>query len=114
MTGALLMTLLSLGGNPSGLGLLRRFLLAKTVEGDRLTNKRLEGGLVNLFPFVDVDRAAHVPFETRVEESCRIAQRGAPGECELHGLLVGLAGADDAVVRPDRIHPLPLLYDVRG
>ena len=32
--------------------------LARTVEGDRLANERLEVGLVDLFSFVDVDRAA--------------------------------------------------------
>src|SRR6185295_2642120 len=51
---------------------------------------------------------------TRVEETGRILQRRALGEGELHDLLVGLARADDAVVRPDRsAHPLPLLDDVR-
>src|SRR5882762_512871 len=46
------------GRSPSGLRFLRRFRLARTVEGDRLANERLEGGLVNFFSFVDVDRAA--------------------------------------------------------
>src|SRR5436305_14096916 len=33
---------------------------------------------------------------------------------KLHDILVGFAGADDAVVRPNRsAHPLPLLDDVR-
>src|SRR6267143_6453329 len=48
------------GRNPLGLRFLRRFRLARTVEGDRLANERLEGGLVNFFSFVDVDRAACV------------------------------------------------------
>src|SRR5712664_2616874 len=44
----------------------------------------------------------------------RILQRRALGEGKLHGILVGFAGADDAVVRPNRsAHPLPLLDDVR-
>jgi hypothetical protein len=30
----------------------------RPIEGDRLPNKRLEGGLVNFFSFMDVDRAA--------------------------------------------------------
>src|SRR6266550_2519843 len=88
--------------------------LARTVEGDRLANERLEGGLVNFFSFVDVDRAACVSVEARVEETGRILQRRALGEGELHDILVGFAGADDAIVRPDRsAHPLPLLDDVR-
>lgn len=41
-----------------GLRFLRGFRLTRTVEGDRLANERLEGGLVDFFSFVDVDRAA--------------------------------------------------------
>src|SRR5437588_1162575 len=65
------------GRNPLGLRFLRRFRLARTVEGDRLANERLEGGLVNFFSFGDVDRAACVSVETRVEETGRILQRRA-------------------------------------
>src|SRR3989475_4492595 len=99
---------------PLGLRFLRRFRLARTVEGDCLANERLEGGLVNFFSFVDVDRAACVSVETRVEETGWILQRRALEEGKLHDILVGFASADDAVVRPDRsAHPLPLLDDVR-
>src|SRR5712675_2114234 len=98
---------------PLGLRFLRRFRLAGTVEGDRLANERLECGLVDFFSFVDVDRAAYVSVETRVEETGRILQRRSLGERELHDLLVGLASADDAAMRPNRIHPLPFLDDVR-
>src|SRR5436309_14125557 len=98
----------------SAQSLLRRFRLARTVEGDRLANERLEGGRVNFFSFVDVDRAAYVSVETRVEETHRILQRRALGEGKLHDILVGFASAEDAVVRPNRsAHPLPLLDDVR-
>src|ERR1700704_6605355 len=97
-----------------GLRFLRRFRLARTVKGNRLANERLEGGLVNFFSFVDVDRAACVSLETRVEETGRILQRRAFQEGKLHDILVGFASADDAVVRPNRsAHPLPLLEDVR-
>jgi hypothetical protein len=102
-----------------GLTLLRRFRPARTVESNRLLNERFESGLVNCFSFVDVDRAAYVRVETRVEETGRIPQRRALGEGKLHDVLVGLASADDAVVRPDRgaglgwFNPLPLLEDVR-
>src|SRR2546428_655170 len=101
------------GAESLGLRFLRRFRLARTVEGDRLANERLEGGRVNFFSFVDVDRAAYVSVETRVEETGRILQRRALGEGKLHDTLVGFASADDAVVRPNRIVPLPLLDDVR-
>ena len=90
------------GRNPLGLRFLRRFRLARTVEGDRLANERFEGGLVNFFSFVDVDRAACVSVETRVEETGRILQRRALREGKLHDTLVGFASADDAVVRPNR------------
>src|SRR5882762_2007262 len=102
-----------------GLRLLRRLRLARTIEGDRLANERPEGGLVNFFSFVDVDRAAYVAVETRVEETGRILQRGALSEGKLHDILVGFASADDAVVRPNRgagfgwFDPLPLLDGVR-
>src|SRR5438552_17350823 len=95
------------------------FRLARTVEGDRLANERLEGGLVNVFSFVDVDRAAYVSVETRVEETGWIVQRRALCEGQLHIGLVRLAGADDPVVRPcgnarvRGLHPLQLLDDVR-
>src|SRR5436853_7794063 len=104
---------------PLGLRFLRRFRLARTVEGDRFANERLEGGLVDFFSFVDVDRAACVSIETRVKETGRILQRRALGEGQLHDLLVGFASADDAVVRPNGsagfgwFDPLPLLDDVR-
>jgi hypothetical protein len=71
--------------NPLGLRLLRRFRLARTVEGNRLANERLEG---------DVDRAAYVSVEARVEETDRILQRRALGEGKLHDSLVGFASAD--------------------
>jgi len=51
--------------------------LPELLKGDRLANERLEGGLVNFFSFVDVDRAACVSVETRVEEAGRILQRRA-------------------------------------
>src|SRR5205814_2233081 len=99
---------------PLGLRFLRRFRLARSVEGDRLANQHLEGGLVNFSSFVDVDRAACVSAETRVEETGGILQGRALGEGKLHDILVGFSSTDDAVVRPNRsAHPLPLLDDVR-
>src|SRR5436190_9530439 len=91
---------------------------ARAVEGDRFANQRLEGGRVDVFSLVDVDRPARVSLEARVEQTGRILQGGALGEGELHDLRVGLAGADDAVVGPDRraglgrFDPLPFLDDV--
>jgi len=82
-------------------------------------DERLEGGFVNFFSFVDVDRAAYVSVETRVEETGRILQRRSLREGKLHDVLIGFAGADDAVVRPRwsawvrGLHPLQLFDDVR-
>src|SRR5262245_19691857 len=74
--------------------------------------------LVELVVLVNVDRTPGVALEARVEQSRRILQRGSFEERELHDALVRLAGADPAVVRPDRntrvggLAPLPLLDDV--
>src|SRR5262245_18745812 len=57
--------------------------------------------------------------EARVEETRRILQRRPLGKGQLHNVLVGFAGADDAVVRPSRgarvgwLDPLPFLDDIR-
>src|SRR5512132_961011 len=92
---------------------LRRLrLLPRSVERDRLAYERLERGRIDLLALVDVDRAADVALEARVEQPLGILQRRALREGELHDLLVRLTGADDALVRPDRRpHPLPLLDD---
>ena len=67
-----------------------------------MANERHEGGPVNFFAFLNVDRAAYVSVETLVEETGRILQRRAVGEGKLHDLLVGFASADVAAVRPNR------------
>src|SRR6186997_3538 len=90
---------------PSSLRLTRR----RGVELDRFADQRLQRLAVDLLALVDVDRAPGLAREAGVEEAGRILQRGPPGEGQLHRFLVGLAGADDAVVRPDRHPPLPLL-----
>src|SRR5579863_1274902 len=99
--------------NSLRLRFLRTLRLERTIEGNRLANECLERSLVNFFSFVDVNRPAHVSFEARVEETRRILQKRALGERKLHDLLVGFAGANDSVVRPNRSAPLPLLDRVR-
>src|SRR3989442_11737984 len=92
-----------------------RLALALEIERHCSADEILQGRLIDLVAFVDVDRAAYVSVETRVEEAGRILQRRALGEGKLHDILVGFASGDDAVVRPNRsAHPLPLLADVRG
>src|SRR5580765_1031423 len=46
--------------------------LFSAVEGDGLSNERLERRRVDVFAFRDVDRAAHFSLETRREQTGRI------------------------------------------
>src|SRR6185503_19719466 len=82
----------------SNLSLLRR--ARRRVQRHRGANERLQRLFIDLVAFTDIDGAPHIAFEAGVEEACRVLQRGAPGEGQLHDLLVRLAGADDAVVLP--------------
>src|SRR5207248_5456314 len=96
----------------------RPCLSAGCIEGDRGTDERLERARVDLLPLVDVDRAPRVPFEARVEELGRVLQRSPLEEGQLDDALVGLAGADTAVVGPDwsprvgAFDSLPLFNDL--
>src|SRR4030095_15475820 len=93
--------------------------LARSVERDRLPNECLKGGFVNVFSLADVDRAANVSVEARVEETTRILQRRTVCEGELHHALVGFARTDNPVVRPcgsarvRGLDPLQLLNRLR-
>src|ERR1043166_5217791 len=85
----------------------------RRVQCRRLAYERLQRLLIDLVALVKVDGAPGVAFEAGVEEVGRVVQRGAPGKGHLHDGLVGLAGADDAVVLPHRnAPPLPLLDHV--
>src|SRR5688572_8434465 len=57
-------------------------------------HERLERARVDRLPLVDVDRPPRVAFQARIEEARGIREAGAPGERELHHLLVCLPGAD--------------------
>jgi hypothetical protein len=48
---------------------LRGFRLGEAVEGHGFAHEGLEGGFVDFFTFVNVDRAAYVPVEARIEET---------------------------------------------
>src|SRR4029453_8524090 len=48
--------------------------LARSVERDRLPDECLKGGFVNVFSLADVDRAANVSVEARVEKTTPIPQ----------------------------------------
>ena len=60
------------------------------------------GGLVDGVGFVEVDRATDVAFEAGVEQARGVRKRGALGESHLHDALIRLAGANNAVVLPNR------------
>src|SRR5262249_20984518 len=73
-------------------------------------NESLQCRLVDLLALVEVDGTPGVAIEARVEEACWVLEGGPLGEGHLHDTLVGLAGADQSVVRPYRNpSPLPLL-----
>src|SRR5262249_29663279 len=85
----------------------------RLVQRDGGLHERHERLLVDRLSLLEVDRAARVALEARVEQARRILQRGALEEGQLDHLLVRLAGADDAVVLPHRdAAPLPRLDDV--
>src|SRR3954453_1061923 len=84
--------------------------LLRRIQRYGRANERLQRLLLDLVALVDIDGAPHVAFEAGVEEPRRVLERRALGEGQLHDSLVGLAGADDAVVLPHRNpSPLPLL-----
>src|SRR4051794_29738212 len=84
------------------------------VQRDGFLDEPLERLLVDLLALLEVDRTPRVDLQAGVEETRRVLQRRALGEGRLHDALVGLAGADDAAVRPHRDPaPFPVL-DRRG
>src|SRR5689334_1412685 len=76
-------------------------------------DERLERGLVELVVLADVDRPPDLALEARSEQALRVGQRSALRERQLDRALVALARAEDAVMRPDRHVPLPLLDHAR-
>jgi uncharacterized protein YidB (DUF937 family) len=88
-------------------------LRLRFVEGHGVAHERHQRLFVDLLALVEVDRPPRVPFEARIEQARRIRQGCPLGECHLYDALVGLAGADDSVVRPHRnSSPFPLFDDV--
>src|SRR5579864_9360733 len=77
------------------------------VQGDGGAKESLQRLRVDLLALVEVDGAPRVPVKTGVEETRRIFERRAFGKGHLHDVLVGLAGADQPVMRPHR-NPSPL------
>src|SRR4029077_7462916 len=91
----------------------------RLVQPDGRADQILERLLIDRFALADVNRAPRLALVARGEEPGGIFERPALGEGQLHGGLVGLAGADHSVVRPDRdavrlrsLFPLRLLDHV--
>jgi hypothetical protein len=62
------------------------------LEGDRLANERLEGGLVNFFSFVNVDRAAYGSASLM---SLRILLRVSPRQSPSSAILFEMSSDAD-------------------
>src|SRR5213075_1164148 len=69
--------------------------LALEIERHCSADEILQGRLIDLVAFVDVDGAPGIPVEAGVEQTRRVLQRGSPGKCHLDDVRVRLAGADD-------------------
>src|SRR5262249_38379009 len=96
-----------------------RLALTLEIELHRSADEILQGRLIELVAFMDIDGPADIPFEAGVEQTRRVLQRSSLGECHLDGALVSLSRADDAGVGPNgnprrcRLDPLPLFDDLR-
>ena len=89
---------------------LNLLLLLAPVEGDCGVDQRLERVRIDRLIFPQIDGAAHIAVEAGVEQARRVRQRRALREGQLDHRLVAFAGAEDAVMRPDRnAAPFPFL-----
>src|SRR5713101_2296856 len=94
--------------------------ISASIEAGALDNQCLQGGRVDGVTLVEIDGTNRLAVQTRVEEPFRILQLGSFWKSQPHGVLEGLAYADDAVVGPDgySLGPggfLPLhLFDYAG
>src|SRR5213080_4961667 len=75
--------------------------ISASIETGALDNECLQGVRVDGVTFVEIDGTNRLAVQTRVEEPFRILQLGAFWKRQPHGVLEGLAYADDAVVGPD-------------
>src|SRR2546425_10356218 len=75
--------------------------ISASVETGALDNQCLQGGRVDGVTLVEIDGTYRLAVQTRVEEPFRILQLGPFWKRQPHGVLEGLAYADDAVVGPD-------------
>src|SRR6266851_5350610 len=75
--------------------------ISASVETGALDNECRQGGRVDGVTVVEIDGTNRLAVQTRVEEPFRILQLGPFWKRQPHGVLEGLAYADDAVVGPD-------------
>src|SRR5207237_7049038 len=79
----------------------RRGPISASIETGALDNQCLQGGPVDGVTLVEIDGTYRLAVQTRVEEPFRILELGPFWKRQPHGVLEGLAYADDAVVGPD-------------
>src|SRR5207245_9383267 len=76
--------------------------MSASIETGALDNECLQGGRVDGVTLVEIDGTNRLAVQTRVEEPFRMLQLGPFWQRQPHGVLEGLADADDAVVGPYR------------
>ncbi len=97
-----------------------RMRWALEIERHCSADEILQGRLIDLFAFLDVDGAPDIPVEAGIEQTYRVFQRSSLGKRHLDDVLVRLSRADDSAVGKDgsarrcRLHPLPLFDDLWG
>src|SRR5437588_4207106 len=91
-----------LAARSPGLRLGLRLVLALEIERHCGADEILQRRLIDLVAFVDVDGAPDIPLEAGVEQTRRVFQRSSLGKSHLDGVLVRLAGTDDAAMGPHR------------
>src|SRR5437899_6131887 len=75
--------------------------ISASVETGALDNQCLQGGRVDGVTLVEIDGTYRLAVQTRIVEPFRILQLCPFWKRQPHGVLEGLAYADDAVVGPD-------------
>jgi len=74
-----------------------RLVLALEIERHGGADEILQGRLIDLVAFVDVDGAPDIAIEAGVEEMRRVFQLGSLGKCQLYVVFVGLARGGTSV-----------------
>src|SRR5581483_1152182 len=108
-----------LAGSSPGLRLGLGLVLALKIERHGSADKILQGRLIDLVAFVDIDGAPDIPLEAGVEQTRRVLQYSSLGKGHFDHALVCLSRAHDAATGKDgnsrrrRLNPFPLFDDLR-